>query len=172
MEGNKKVGSSSSSLASELFGSKDLPSSSTGILGSIFAPPSKVLGRESLRHDLITKRDDSPKEPWNTTNPGPYVNAQFLVPGNSLQIHSLISISGNSSKGHEGENKNMGNRNIYEEQRVEPCHLSSSIYYGGQDVCFNPRSREDLELNSVFNKDIREDDPGFASRGNWWQGTV
>ncbi|MBA0756310.1 hypothetical protein Gogos_022040 [Gossypium gossypioides] len=169
MEGNKKVGSSSSSLASELFGSKDLPSSSTGIFGSIFAPPSKVffyyyhvclffqfdpwivLGRESLRHDLITKRYDSPKEPWNTTKPGPY---------------------GNSSKGHEGENQNVGNGNIYEEQRVEPCHLSSSIYYGGQDVCFDPKSREDLELNSVFNKDIGEDDPGFASRGNWWQGTV
>ncbi|KAB2060161.1 hypothetical protein ES319_A11G359300v1 [Gossypium barbadense] len=156
MEGNKKVGSSSSSsssssLASELFGSKDPPSSSTGIFGSIFAPPSKVLGRESLRHDLITKRYDSPKEPWNTTKPGPY---------------------GNSSKGHEGENQNMGNRNIYEEERVEPCHLSSSIYYGGQDVCFDPKSREDSELNSVFNKDLVEDDPGFASRGNWWQGSL
>ncbi|PPR97159.1 hypothetical protein GOBAR_AA23512 [Gossypium barbadense] len=131
-----------------------------------------VLGRESLRHDLITKRYDSPKEPWNTTKPGPYVNAQFLVPGNSLQIISLISISGNSSKGHEGENQNMGNRNIYEEERVEPCHLSSSIYYGGQDVCFDPKSREDSELNSVFNKDLVEDDPGFASRGNWWQGSL
>lgn len=46
MEGIKKSGSSPSSpsLTSQLFGSRDNPpsSSSSGIFGSIFAPPSKV----------------------------------------------------------------------------------------------------------------------------------
>ncbi|KAK8600156.1 hypothetical protein V6N12_050014 [Hibiscus sabdariffa] len=39
----------SSSFISELFGSKGSPSPPTGTLGSILAPPSKVLGRESQR---------------------------------------------------------------------------------------------------------------------------
>lgn len=39
MEGKKQVGSSSSSFTTELFGSKD-SSSSSGIFGSIFPPPS------------------------------------------------------------------------------------------------------------------------------------
>lgn len=29
---------------------------------------------------------------------------------------------------------------VYEEQRVQPCHLSSSIYYGGPDVYFQPQN--------------------------------
>ncbi|KAE8705990.1 hypothetical protein F3Y22_tig00110410pilonHSYRG00013 [Hibiscus syriacus] len=110
MEGKKKVGSSSSSFTSELFGSKDSPSPSTGIFGSIFTPPSKVLGRDSL-HPAGARG-----QPWNT-NPGP---------------------SGDSSKGHEGENRNVRDESyIYQEQRVQPCPLSSSIYYGGQDESTN-----------------------------------
>ncbi|XVE61968.1 hypothetical protein DITRI_Ditri06bG0081100 [Diplodiscus trichospermus] len=150
MEGMKGVGSSSSSFTSELFGSKESPSSSTGIFGSIFAPPSKVLGRESLRPDGMTKRQDYPNEPWNT-KPVAYDY---------------------SSKGHEGENQNIANRDrssIYQEQRVQPCHLSSSIYYGGQDVYYLPQSSQGSGLNSMYKKDGGEDDSGIASRGNWWQ---
>ncbi|XWS59885.1 hypothetical protein CRYUN_Cryun08bG0160300 [Craigia yunnanensis] len=156
MDGRKGVGSSSSSFTSELFGSKESPSSpssSTGIFGSIFAPPSKVLGRESLRPDVMAKRQDSPNEPRNT-KPG---------------------ASGNSSKVHEGENQDIANRDvssIYHEQRVQPCHLSSSIYYGGQDVYSHPQSSQGYGLNSVYKKDGGEDDLGSASRGNWWQGSL
>lgn len=28
----------------------------------------------------------------------------------------------------------------YQDQRVQPCHLSSSIYYGGPDVYFQPQN--------------------------------
>ncbi|XVE96954.1 hypothetical protein REPUB_Repub02eG0268700 [Reevesia pubescens] len=149
MEAKKEVGSSSSSFTSELFGSKESPSSSTGIFGSIFAPPSKVLGRESLRPDVMAKKHDSPNEPWNTK-------------------------SGTSGiKGHEGENQSIANRDvssIYQDQRVQPCHLSSSIYYGGQDVYSLPQSSQGSGLNSVYNKDGGEDDSGKAYRGDWWQG--
>ncbi|XWS55607.1 hypothetical protein CRYUN_Cryun09bG0015300 [Craigia yunnanensis] len=153
MEGMKGVGSSSSSFTSELFGPKESPSSSTGIFGSIFAPPSKVLGRESLRSDVKAKRQDSPNEPWNT-KPG---------------------ASGNSSKGQASENQSIANRDfssIYQEQKVQPCHLSSSIYYGGQDVYSHPQSSQGSGLNSVYKKDGGEDDSGSASRGNWWQGSL
>ncbi|XVE76457.1 hypothetical protein DITRI_Ditri12bG0174500 [Diplodiscus trichospermus] len=153
MEGGKGMGSSSSSFTSELFGSKESPSSSTGIFGSIFGPPSKVLGRESLRSDVMTKKQDSPNEPWNTKH----------------------GASGNSYKGHEGENQSIANRDlssIYQEQKVQPCHLSSSIYYGGQDVYSHPQSTKDSGLNSVYKKDGGEDDPESASRGNWWQGSL
>ncbi|XP_022767621.1 uncharacterized protein LOC111311987 isoform X2 [Durio zibethinus] len=159
MEGGKGVGSSSSSsssFTSELFGSKESPSSSTGIFGSIFAPPSKVLGRESLRADVMAKRQDSPNEPWNT-KPGAYG----------------LCIS-NSSKGYEGENQSIANKDlssIYQEQRVQPCHLSSSIYYGGQDVYVHPQSSQGSGLNSMYKKDGGEDDSGSASIGNWWKGS-
>ncbi|XP_022742053.1 uncharacterized protein LOC111293572 isoform X2 [Durio zibethinus] len=157
MEGKKGVGSSSSSFTSELFGSKESPSSSTGIFGSIFAPPSKVLGRESLRSDVMAKRQDSQNEPWIT---------KAGAPG--------LCIS-NSSKGREGENHSIDNRDassIYQEQKVQPCHLSSSIYYGGQDVYFHPQSSQGSGLNSVYKKNGGEDDSGSASRGNWWQGSL
>ncbi|GMI71375.1 Salt Induced Serine rich [Hibiscus trionum] len=145
MDGKKKVGSSSSSFTSELFGSKDSPSPSTGIFGSIFAPPSKVLGRESLR-PAGDKSQHSPNEPWNA-KPG---------------------ASGASSKGHEGENQNIRNESyMYQEQRVQPCPLSSSIYYGGQDIYPSPQSQ-----GSAYKKDGGEDDSGTASRGNWWQGSL
>ncbi|KAK8632952.1 hypothetical protein V6N13_013808 [Hibiscus sabdariffa] len=57
MEGSKGVGLSSSSLAWELFGSKDPPSYSSGIFGSIFAPPSKdsAITLPSIRR-MVEKR--------------------------------------------------------------------------------------------------------------------
>ncbi|CAN4116013.1 unnamed protein product [Withania somnifera] len=60
---------------------------------------------------------------------------------------------------------------FYQNEKVQPCHLSSSIYYGGQDVYSFPQNN----LNSTcptFNKDNGEDDSGSASRGNWWQGSL
>ncbi|MBA0830387.1 hypothetical protein Goarm_014922, partial [Gossypium armourianum] len=178
MEGKKNVESSSSSITSKLFGSKDSPpSSSAGIFGSIFAPPSKsftkggefeglfvlkafddltlfsflaqIFGRESLR-PAGTKTQHSPNEPWNTK---PGASAQGVVV--------------------EGETGNTGNRDKsdkYQEQRIYPCHLSSSIYYGGQDVYLYPQGSQSSELDSVFKKDDGEDDSGSATRGNWWQG--
>ncbi|GFY83692.1 E3 ubiquitin-protein ligase RLIM-like protein [Actinidia rufa] len=65
MDGKKQMGdsSSSSSFASDLFGSKDSSaSSSLGIFGSIFSPSSKVLGRESLRSEVVEKKQDSPSQ--------------------------------------------------------------------------------------------------------------
>ncbi|KAF3449044.1 hypothetical protein FNV43_RR09768 [Rhamnella rubrinervis] len=145
MEGRKQMGSSSS-FTSELFGSQE-SSSSSGIFGSIFAPSSKVLGRESLRSEGQEKKQDLLSESWNSKTGTP----------------------DDTSKSNESiPNRDMSS--IYQEQRVQPCHLSSSIYYGGQDVYSHPQSTQNPGLNSAFKKDGSEDDSGSASRGNWWKG--
>ncbi|KAG5060227.1 hypothetical protein AAZX31_01G095700 [Glycine max] len=150
MEGNKQKGASSS-FTSELFGSKESrPSSSSGIFGSIFSPPSsKVLGRESLRSEMSSKIAN---ETWS----------------------SRIGIQDNFSKGYGSEAPNAVNKDmssIYQDQRVQPCHLSSSIYYGGQDIYSNPQSTQNEGFNSMQHRnDGGEDDSEFASRGDWWQG--
>lgn len=54
---------------------------------------------------------------------------------------------GNGGETHNTANKDMSS--IYQEQRVQPCHLSSSIYYGGQDIYSHPQSTQNSGLNSV-----------------------
>ncbi|KAI5584444.1 hypothetical protein POPTR_006G092400v4 [Populus trichocarpa] len=154
MEGKKQTGSSSSSFTSDLFGSKENSPSSMGIFGSIFAPASpKVLGRESLRFEVAEKKQDSADDAWNTKSG---------TPASDL-----------TSKMNEGESQSVPNKDmssIYQEQRVQPCHLSSSIYYGGQDIYHHPQTAHTSSINPMFKKDGPEDDTGSASRGNWWQG--
>ncbi|KAJ9180642.1 hypothetical protein P3X46_008858 [Hevea brasiliensis] len=152
MEGKQLA--SSSSFTSELFGSTSKDStSSTGIFGSIFAPPSKVLGRGLLRSEVFGNKQDSANEAWNTKPGAP----------------------DDTSKSNKGEGQNMPSRDVsslYQEQRVQPCHLSSSIYYGGQDIYHHPQNSQSSSMTSMFNKDGAEDDSGSASRGNWWQGSL
>ncbi|KAI5682603.1 hypothetical protein M9H77_03831 [Catharanthus roseus] len=146
MEGRKQ--SSSSSFTTDLFGSKDSPvsSSSTGIFNSIFAPSSpKVLGRESLRSAETVERKQDP--PATLLSNSKTTAAENIFPG-------------------ENQSKEVGS--YYNEEKVQPCHLSSSIYYGGQDVYSNPQSQS--SVHTTFSKDTGEDDSGLASRGNWWQG--
>ncbi|XP_010558345.1 PREDICTED: uncharacterized protein LOC104827030 [Tarenaya hassleriana] len=158
MEGKKKVGSSS--LTSELFGSRENSSSSStsGIFESIFAPPSKALGRESLRPETVTggwsKPVESSNEAWNNKA------ADTGVTGRRIRGDEKLGLA----------NEGMGS--IYQEQRVQPCHLSSSIYYGGQDDYAQPQSVSDSSMYSTYKKDGVEDDSGSASRGNWWQGSL
>ncbi|KAM6550814.1 hypothetical protein CsatB_000622 [Cannabis sativa] len=145
MDGKKQVGSSSS-FTSELFGSKE-SSPSSGIFGSIFAPSSKVLGRESVRSEVPGRRHSSFTESYTTKH----------------------GYSDDASKSKATENQiqqNTDTGSMYQDQRMQPCHLSSSIYYGGQDVYCNPHSTP----SSTYKKDGAEDDSGSASRGNWWQG--
>ncbi|XP_057511946.1 uncharacterized protein LOC130794042 isoform X2 [Actinidia eriantha] len=156
MDGKKQMGgaTSSSSFASDLFGSKDSSASSpSGIFSSIFPPSIKVLGRESLRSEVVEKKQDAPSQVWST-KPG----AQDAIPWSG-----------------EGENQSIPNRDMshfYQEQRVQPCHLSSSIYYGGQDIYSHPQNTQGSEHYKQVNKDGGEDDSGSASRGNWWQGSL
>ncbi|XAR71976.1 hypothetical protein NMG60_11018443 [Bertholletia excelsa] len=154
MEKSKQVGggsSSSSSLTLELFGPKEpssSSSSSSGLFGSVFGPPSTGLGRDSSHHGR------------------PDLRSQY---GN---VNHGISDMGHRGKG-EGGSKDKSS--IYQSETVEPCYLSSSIYYGGQEV-YSPPSKPNPSQH-VFNKDGGEDDSNgnnlhSASRGNWWQGSL
>ncbi|GAB2299703.1 hypothetical protein Dimus_033760 [Dionaea muscipula] len=63
----------------------------------------------------------------------------------------------------------------YQQETVGPCYLSSSIYYGGQEVYSPATCKTDTKPH--LKKDERDDDPDGgnghgASRGNWWQGSL
>ncbi|KAK9280542.1 hypothetical protein L1049_014234 [Liquidambar formosana] len=153
MEGKKCVGSSSSFTA-DLFGSKDPqqsppPSSSSGIFASIFPPPSTVLGRNSSSSEVIGswQKQPSGNQEWNTKKGAPGMSSSM---------------------------PNKDRSSIFQGQRAEPCHLSSSLYYGGQDIYSHSPSPPTSESYPIFKKDGEEDDPNgnSASRGNWWQGSL
>ncbi|XP_050383002.1 uncharacterized protein LOC126799780 [Argentina anserina] len=152
MEGNKPT-DSSSTFTSEPFGSKDSSTSSSGIFGAIFAPPMnspKVLSRESLRSELTKKKVIDQPMNFNSAQSGDYSNGK--------------------GEGQSKQNKDMSS--YYHDQRVQqPCHLSSSIYYGGQDIYHHPQNSQDSGSNSSYKKDWTDDD-GTACRGNWWQGSL
>ncbi|KAA0031766.1 uncharacterized protein E5676_scaffold194G001770 [Cucumis melo var. makuwa] len=64
---------------------------------------------------------------------------------------------------------------------LEPCHLSSSLYYGGQDGYSQAPSAGPSPLppppHTMKKSGGQQDDPNGnnsqpASRGNWWQGSL
>jgi hypothetical protein len=55
-------------------------------------------------------------------------------------------------KGYGGEAHNKKNKDMSwmcEDQQVQPCSLSSSIYYGGQDIYPPPKSTQNSAFNPV-----------------------
>ncbi|KAL6534323.1 hypothetical protein OROHE_013248 [Orobanche hederae] len=149
MEGGRKP--SGSSLASDLFGEKDIPTtdSASGIC-SIFSPPPKVWERGRGREYFPEAEKKSSGNPsWSAKK---------------------------DSSGVGGEGQNQGGtagkevRSYFQDEKVQPFHYSSSIYYGGQDVYDRPpQTTHNPPVFATFNKDGGEDDSGGASRGNWWQ---
>ncbi|KAK6126021.1 hypothetical protein DH2020_040248 [Rehmannia glutinosa] len=153
MEGGKKSGSS---FATDLFGAKDnssVSAPSSAILGSIFATPARVSVGESLNFSETEKKK---KDALTQAT-----NAKATVSDNNAQCKQGQSWSTTS------KDKGL----YYQEEKVEPFHYSSSIYYGGQDVYSPPQSAQNSGL-TTFSKDVGEDDSGSASRGNWWQGMI
>ncbi|KAL4378369.1 hypothetical protein GQ457_02G022560 [Hibiscus cannabinus] len=149
--------SSSSSSLDHLFGPKVSSSSatsSTGLFGTIFPPPSVVLGRDSTHSSI--------RGSWN--NQGLAHHGTYENPDHTTE-YSKGQSSGT-------RNKDKG----YHNETVEPCYLSSSIYYGGQEN-YSPRKKT-THSPQYFKKDGGDDDPngnnssGGASRGNWWQGSL
>ncbi|CAJ2655840.1 unnamed protein product [Trifolium pratense] len=151
MEGNNKQNDSSSSFVYELFGPKEThSSSSSGVLGSMFSSQSpNVLGKEPVLSEVSEK---TIKERWDTI----------------LGTHT----HGGISKGYGGEFQKTQTKDkmssIYQDQRIEPCNLSSSIFYGGQDIINHVQSPQN-ERKNLLPKNGGEDDLGIASRGDWWK---
>ncbi|KAI3470799.1 hypothetical protein Pfo_027462 [Paulownia fortunei] len=150
MDKAKQVGScSSSSFTVDLFGPKDSSkssSSSTGLFGSIFGPPtSMVPGRDTSRPDFGHA----------------YGNAK----------HETTT----DCKTQKGSPMKKDKNSEYENGTVEPCYYNSSIYYGGQEV-YSPTTRNLSPQHNYKkdgeNVDLNESNSTCASRGNWWQGSL
>ncbi|KAF7848564.1 hypothetical protein BT93_L1843 [Corymbia citriodora subsp. variegata] len=165
----RQVGNSSSSSPNntntsnsldQLFGPKDSFPPSSGSFGSIFPPPSTVLAR-------INNHSRSETFMGSPINPDLGNQASGCKYGNP----------GQSFKG-DGNNATCKAKSaIYQTEAAEPCYMSSSIYYGGQEN-YSPRtSARTTESHSVFKKDGVDDESNVnnsdsASRGNWWQGSL
>ncbi|KAF9597473.1 hypothetical protein IFM89_018919 [Coptis chinensis] len=161
MEGGKKPTASSSSssspstgssISNELFGPKGGSSSSknnssTGSFDSVFAHPSTYSRSEVIGS---WRKQDSGNQGWNKQD----------STGNASQ-----------TTGGQGQNtSNRGQSSIFQDERVEPHYLSSSIFYGAQDVYSNQSTTRSSVPAQTYKKDGENDDPdGSASRGNWWQ---
>ncbi|XP_038679525.1 putative uncharacterized protein DDB_G0277255 [Tripterygium wilfordii] len=90
---------------------------------------------------------------------------------------------GNKKYDGQGSKGESSGKDLYQDETVEPCNLSSSIYYGGQEN-YSPRTKinnpdhDHSHHNNLFKKDGKDDDPNngsnsnTASRGNWWQGSL
>ncbi|KAF5744559.1 hypothetical protein HS088_TW07G00132 [Tripterygium wilfordii] len=148
MEGSDQVGSSS--FTTDCFGTKEPKSSSKGTFATMFPPPSVVLGKKSSSSEIIGcwERKSSINQ-WWINNQG---TANCNIP-------------------------NKGRILIFQEEKVEPCHLSSSLYYGGQDNYTHSSNNQSNGSYPTFKKDGGEGDSngnsaGDASRGNWWQGSL
>ncbi|PKI46619.1 hypothetical protein CRG98_032961 [Punica granatum] len=154
--------SSSSDSMGHLFGppkehhysssSSSSSSYSTGsTFGSIFPPPSAVLGRDSSPSGAFTG----------------YSRSQDL--GNQFGIWN--NYGDHQGQVFKGESKGRSSTTSYNQQETaEPCYMSSSIYYGGQEN-YSPRTQAS-ESQHTLKKDGEDDDSGSASRGNWWRGSL
>lgn len=142
MENKKGKVGTASSLTSQLFGSQE-SSSSNDVFASIFPPP-KGVGR----HSVSEVRGSWQKESTGTGN----------HPWNTRQEYSNYS----------GKDRNSG----YQQEAGEPCYLSSSLYYGGQESYSKSTPHSTSTSYPTFKKDGGEDDASGAARGNWWQGSL
>nr|GFC28322.1 uncharacterized protein [Tanacetum cinerariifolium] len=75
-----------------------------------------------------------------------------------------------ADKKDKSRNSKMDMSPFYDQEKSQPCPLSSSIYYGGQDIYPNSHTTKNNSGHSTYNKDGEDD--GRASRGNWWQGSL
>ncbi|GKU92030.1 hypothetical protein SLEP1_g5812 [Rubroshorea leprosula] len=150
MENRKTVGDSSSSSLDHLFGPKDSSSSSSsGVFGSIFPPPSMVHGRDSAHSGIMGSHYHGG-------------NGKYGSPGNTADYKK-------------GERSGTARSSVYQNETTEPCYFSSSIYYGGQENYSS--TKKTTESPQFLKKDGGDDDPNgsnsnSASRGNWWQGSL
>ncbi|KAL5709381.1 hypothetical protein ACHQM5_020078 [Ranunculus cassubicifolius] len=160
--GRKPTGTGSSSstgsnISNDLFGPKGgsgstgKPNSSTGIFDSVFSNPSTYSRTEAI--GSWRKKESGENQGWKSK-------------GNTSQ----------ASEGHGQNAYNKGRSSIFQDDKAEPHYLSSSLYYGGQDVYSNPsETRSSPSPHTYKKKDGEDDDPNgsnlhSASRGNWWQG--
>lgn len=141
----------------DLFGPKDSSqsSSSTGVFGSVFGPPSTGLGGDS-------------------SISGPAIKQDYGNPKQGIQDY-------NSQRNYKGESggkqsKDRTSNSTYNQSELSnPCYYSSSIYYGGQEV-YSPNTPAKTSHHAIKKDGGSDDSNGnnsnSASRGNWWEGSL
>lgn len=122
----------------------------------------------SFTNDLFGPKD--PPSPSSSTLFGSVFGPPSSMGKQDFGGHYVSGNITHNSKGGSSKDKN----NKYDNQTVEPCYLSSSIYYGGQEV-YPPNSQPNAS-QSVFKKDGTDgggpNGSDSASRGNWWKGSL
>ncbi|KAF9589640.1 hypothetical protein IFM89_026642 [Coptis chinensis] len=113
----------------------------------------------SISNELFGPKGGSSSSSKNNSSTGIF---------DSVFAHPSMTTAG------QGQNaSNRGRSSIFQDERVEPHYLSSSIFYGAQDVYSNQSTTRSSVPAQTYKKDGENDDPdGSASRGNWWQGLV
>ncbi|KAF8094139.1 hypothetical protein N665_0369s0022 [Sinapis alba] len=112
------------------------------------------MGSSSSSSSSFTTQLFGPKEPSSSSN----FSSIFPPPSKGTTGNMILS----SKHGSLGQGKESAT-----------CNLSSSLYYGGQDVYSGPTSNHTYP--TVNKSQHRGDDVASgmdASRGNWWQGSL
>ncbi|XP_077222831.1 uncharacterized protein LOC143856484 isoform X2 [Tasmannia lanceolata] len=150
MEGKKPITSSPESSSAGSI------SSSTGVFSNIFPR----VGKDSSQSELLGpwRKQDQNVQAWNPN----------YAPGDGT---SQSSDSNSKSIPYKDRSS------VFQDDTVQPCFFSSSIYYGGQDIYSRSPTTQDSRLPYDLKKDSGEDDSNLessniASRGNWWQGSL
>ncbi|RZC84232.1 hypothetical protein C5167_047012 [Papaver somniferum] len=166
MEGSgKKAGKSSSS-----HGKKNSSSTSQGKSSSSFSS------------DLFDNKKSSSSNPTSTSS-SELFDSVFSTPStirgrDSSHSWNIKSDSqGDFKRANEGYSASSRDRN---DKGADPCHLSSSIYYGCQDYqdVYNDSSNPRTYQPPLFKKKDGDEDDSTgtnlysASRGNWWEGSL
>ncbi|CAN4095823.1 unnamed protein product [Withania somnifera] len=132
---------------------KQVVSSSSSFTNELFGPRepsnSTLFGSVFGPHSMGLRRD--------AIHSGNRGSSRIQDSGNHCSNNTKYETSDNGSKRNQNE-------------KVEaPCNLSSSIYYGGQDV-YPPTNHTTGSQNNIVKKD--GDGSNSVSRGNWWQGSL
>ncbi|KAH7657036.1 hypothetical protein IHE45_18G115000 [Dioscorea alata] len=170
MDGGKKP-TGSSSIADELFGRKDAgKSSQSGLFGSIFPTPSSGAGgRDALQSDLF---GSASSRKHGATDQGQGHSWSAHSHSTTTHTGSYGNTHGSPSKSQSTPHKDSS----YSGEALNTCNLSSSLYYGGQDICSNTSSTHGYSSQYTYeqkkNGEDDQDSSNMASRGNWWQGSL
>lgn len=81
-----------------------------------------------------------------------------------LRQYSLMSGDATKPESKGDENKDMSS--LYQDQRAQPCHLSSSIFYGGQDDYSQFQSSKGSSINDRVRNSFHDLVPSVSS---WWK---
>ncbi|XP_010515010.1 PREDICTED: uncharacterized protein LOC104790909 isoform X2 [Camelina sativa] len=99
--------------------------------------------------------------------------AQLFGPKESTSSANVNSIFPPPSKGTAGNILSSKHGSLEKRKDSSTCNLSSSIYYGGQEVYSKATQNYTYPpINKNQNRDNNDANSPDASRGDWWQGSL